>query len=165
MYTKNLFTALVSLLLLCGTGHALQAQSTLQEEAQMIEQIFGKAKKALVEQYMDFAPGEADAFWPVYEEYAEKSRELTAERIRVLDRYAQNYGSFSNEDADAMVKSVLGNQKATAKLQQKLYKKLSKAINPVRAAQFLQMERYLQSSIWQSINEEIPFIGELDGGK
>jgi len=165
MYLKNFPTVLALLFFTAWTGNVLWAQTTLQEEAQIIEEVFGKAKKSLVEQYMDFAPGEADAFWPVYEEYATKSRELTAERIRVLERYAQNYGSFSNEDADAMVKSVLNNQKATAKLQKKLYKKMSKAINPVRAAQFLQMERYLQSSVWQSINEEIPFIGQLDGGR
>ncbi len=137
------------------------AQTTLQDEAKMIEEIWGKEKKALVEQYMEFAPGEAEAFWPVYDEYTGKSRELVAERIRVLNHYAKNYGSFSSDDADAMVKSVLNNQKATAKLQQKMYNKLKKAINPVRAAQYLQMERYMQSSIWQAINDNIPFIGEM----
>ncbi len=141
---------------------SLIAQTTIKEEADLIKEIWGKEKKALVDAYMEFSPAEADAFWPVYEEYSQKSRELTAERIRVLNHYGNNYGKFTGEDADLMVKTVLDNQAAVAKLQKKYYKKFKKAVDPVRAAQFLQMERYLQSSVWQAINNNIPFIGELE---
>ncbi len=141
---------------------SLAAQTTVKEEADLIKEIWGKEKKALVDAYMEFSPAEADAFWPVYEEYSQKSRELTAERIRVLNHYGNNYGKFTGEDADLMVKTVLDNQAAVAKLQKKYYKKFKKAVDPVRAAQFLQMERYLQSSVWQAINNNIPFIGELE---
>jgi len=164
MLSKNPITCLLALTALVVASPLLQAQ-TIQDEAQLIEEIWGKGKKALVDYYMEFSEQEASGFWPVYEEYAAKNRELVAERIRVLNFYAENYGNFSAEDADAMVNTVLDNQKAVAKLQKKYYKKMKKAIDPVRAAQFLQMERYLQASVWQAINEEIPFIGELEKGR
>jgi len=161
-HSRSIFRPALLFLGLFLLTTSLIAQTTIKEEAKMIKQIWGKEKKTLVDAYMDFSPAEADAFWPMYEEYSQKSRELTAERIRVLNHYGNNYGKFTGEDADLMVKTVLNNQASMAKLQKKYYKKFKKAIDPVRAAQFLQMERYLQSSVWQAVNNNIPFIGELE---
>ena len=152
----------LAFLFIAGLSLPAFGQKGLKEEAEMINQIFGKEKKALVEQYMKFSTAESAAFWPVFDEYSAKSRELAAEKVRVLNHYAENYGKFTTADADLMVKTILDNDASMAKLQKKYYGKLKKAIDPVRAAQFLQMERYLQSSVWQAVTTNIPFIGELN---
>ena len=39
---------------------------------------------------------------------------------------------------------------------------MSKAVSPVRAAQFMQLENYLLTAIQMDIQDNIPFIGDLN---
>jgi len=50
---------------------------------------------------------------------------------------------------------------AFKKLQMTYYKKMSKKIGEVKAAQFYQFEAYINNVINLSIQESIPFVGEL----
>jgi len=52
-----------------------------------------------------------------------------------------------------------------AKLQQKTFKKLSKEISPLRAAQFTQLESFIENTIRAEILDAIPLIGEFDTKK
>lgn len=42
---------------------------------------------------------------------------------------------------------------------------MSKAVSPLKATQFMQTEIYLQTQLRAVIQDEIPFIGELDKTK
>lgn len=61
-----------------------------------------------------------------------------------------------------MVKEEATITLAFKKLQKTYYKKMSKSIGEVKAAQFYQFENYLNNVINLAIQENIPFVGELD---
>jgi hypothetical protein len=50
-------------------------------------------------------------------------------------------------------------------LQKNTYGKMSKSVSALKATQFMQTEIYLQTQLRAVIQDEIPFIGELDKTK
>jgi len=131
-------------------------------EAEMLQELWGMAKKEIVSQYMEFSASESAAFWPVYEEYTAKRQVLANDRIKILGDYARNYTNLTDDKAAELTKVTLMNDIKLDKLQKKYYKKMKKAISPLRASQFLQLERYLNTAIRSELQEVIPFIGELE---
>lgn len=139
-------------------AYAQQADS----EVAMLQKYWGQGKKALIERYMQFSDSESAAFWPVYNAYMEKRQSLGNDRIKLIGDYARNYGNLTDDKAAELTQTLLTNDLKLVKLEKKFYKKFKKALSPLRASQFLQMERYLNTSIRNELQEAIPFIGELD---
>lgn len=131
-------------------------------EAALLQKYWGKGKKALVKQYMEFSDAESAAFWPVYDAYMEKRQALGNDRIKIIGDYARNYTNLTDDKAAELTQTLLTNDLKLTKLEKKYYKKFKKALSPLRASQFLQMERYLNTAIRSELQEAIPFIGELD---
>jgi hypothetical protein len=57
---------------------------------------------------------------------------------------------------------AIDNNIALQKLLQKTFKSMSKVIPPVKAAQFIQLENYFMVTLQMEIQEDLPFIGELE---
>jgi hypothetical protein len=137
------------------------AQSS-QSEVQLIRNLWGNAKEELVRQYMDLNPEEADKFWPVYEAYTSDRGKLGTERIAIIEDYARNYTTLTDSKIDKLTQRLFKNELQLDKLQQKYYGKMKKALSPMRASQFMQLEKYLQTMIRYELQNNLPFIGELD---
>jgi hypothetical protein len=54
---------------------------------------------------------------------------------------------------------------AITRLQKTYYAKFSTAVTPMRAGQYMQVEYYLQTMVKAMIQDEIPFVGQLDKSK
>jgi hypothetical protein len=76
--------------------------------------------------------------------------------------YASNYANLTDAKATELVKASMANQMTFTKLQQSTFGKLTKVMGAKRAAQFTQLESYLETVIRLSIADEVPFINELD---
>jgi hypothetical protein len=59
----------------------------------------------------------------------------------------------------------LANSAAFNKLQDKTFKKISKELSPIRAAQFFQIETFLESIVRARIAGEIPLIESIEPKK
>lgn len=153
---------ILPLLLLNFCAVKMQAQNTENDEIKVIQAIWGMEKKAIVTEYMKFTDAEAAVFWPIYEQYQTEYQTLGKERITLISEYVNNLSSLTNEKVDEIMQGVLKNNVSVDKLQTKYYKKIKKEISPIRAAQFMQLEYYLQTMIRAEIQNNIPFIGELN---
>lgn len=142
---------------------ALKAQNApTPDEIQLIQSAYGMEKRAIVEQYMKVSDGEKDAFWKLYEEYEVSRKAYGQKRVKNIVDYANNYATLTDEKAAELAKASLANQMEFTKLQQSTFAKMSKAMTAKRAAQFMQLESYLETIIRLKISDGIPFIGELD---
>ncbi|MDI1353798.1 MAG: hypothetical protein PSX36_02685 [bacterium] len=74
----------------------------------------------------------------------------------------KNLSSLSNEKADELITKVLKNNVETDKLMDRYYVKMKKAITPLRAGSYMQLEFYILTMIRAEIQSNIPMIGELD---
>ncbi len=129
------------------------------EDIDLIQSIYGKSKKEIV---AGFINPTNDAFWVVYDEYETKRKELGQKRISLLENYAANYGSMDDAATDSLIKEMTGLGLKNDKLIDTYYGKMKKAAGVKAAAQFVQIEIYLLSSVRVKIMENIPFIGEID---
>src|SRR5688500_20206939 len=69
---------------------SLFAQSN-KEDIDLIQSIFGKEKKELVQLYMTIPEAQASKFWALYDLYEDERKKLGRERIKLIEDYATNY--------------------------------------------------------------------------
>ena len=155
----------VACILVLIPGQHVFAQNNAEEEMQLIRDQWGVDKKQLIMDYMKFTDAESKAFWPVYDAYMKQHRLLMDSRIALIKNYAKNYEKLTNAKATELTNKVLDNDMAISKLQKDYYAKFSKAVSPLRASQYMQVEYYLQTTVKSMIQDEIPFIGQLDKAK
>jgi len=139
----------------------LQAQPTI-DEINLLQSAYGMEKRAIVEGTMKLTEAESAGFWKVYEEYEASRKEYGKKRVAIIVDYAKSYDGMTDEKASELVKASLSNQMTLNKLQQSTFTKLAKVVGAKRAAQFTQVESYLETVIRLKISDEIPFIGELE---
>ena len=140
-------------------GQIMNAQS-YKEETDLFQSMFGIQKKEIVANFLQLESN--NAFWPLYDEYETKRKELGLERLEALSDYAVNYDKMDNMGYDATIKKMIKMRDQNDKLIDSYYKKIKKASGAKVAGQFFQIEAYIQSAIRTTILQEIPFIGELE---
>ena len=133
-----------------------------QGDIKIVQQYFGTEKAALVKDYMDLTPGQDSVFWKDYNTYEAARQELGQRRIMLVDKYFKDVTSLNAENATDLVKEANAIDVAFKKLQLQYYKKMSKTVGEVKAAQFYQLEGYLNNIINLGIQENIPFVGEIE---
>lgn len=149
------------ILLVAGSFAASYAQLS-QDDVALFQSIYGKEKRDVVQQYMKLSEAESAAFWTLYDEYEAARKEIGKKRIQLLEVYAKNYNTLTDETADNLMTDVLAQTEAMTKLQMKYYAKMKKVITPLKAAQFIQLESYMDNAAKVELAENIPFLGEID---
>lgn len=155
---KNLIALLTVLFLGAQIG---SAQSNV-EEIDFIQSIMGAEKKEVMSQFVDLQGPAADAFWNLYDEYEIKRKSLGKERIDLIKQYAEEYNGITSEQTDALMSKAIKLRNSNNKLLDSFYKKIKKAAGSKAAAQFHQLESYIQAAVRTEIFSNIPLIGELD---
>jgi hypothetical protein len=130
------------------------------EEVDLIQAAFGMEKKAVVSNFVHPTDLQKDAFWQLYDEYEVARKENGKKRIQLLEQYALQYNTMTDEQAEVWMKDVLKLSAATDKLIVTYYNKIKKVTSPIVATQFYQIEGYILTSIRMEILEGVPFLGE-----
>ena len=138
----------------------LSYSKTNTEEIDLYQAAFGMEKKAMVENFVKLNDLQKDVFWPLYDEYEADRKENGKTRIQLLEQYAEQYNTMTDEQADAWTTEAIKLSVATDKLIATYYDKVKKATSPVVATQFYQIEVYVLTAIRMEILEGIPFVGE-----
>ncbi|ATL48346.1 hypothetical protein COR50_14885 [Chitinophaga caeni] len=101
------------------------------------------------------------AFWKVYDKYENSRKGIINNRLNILKDYADEYKTLNDAEAINLANRAIKNKLAAEKLNKKYLKRFSKAIGGKGAAKFMQLENYIQTVISSSIQEQLPFIDEL----
>jgi Spy/CpxP family protein refolding chaperone len=140
---------------------ATQAQSNT-DEVSLIQSAYGMGKQQLINDFMKIPEAQSAEFWKIYDEYEVARKEIGKKRAENIMLYADSYLSLTNDAANKLIKNSLAINNASTKLWNKTYSKMSKAITPVKAAQFIQIEMYLENMVRSELASQIPVIGEFD---
>jgi len=143
---------------------SLFAQSN-KEDIDLIQSIFGKEKKELVQQYMTIPEAQASKFWTLYDAYEDERKKLGRERIKLIEDYATNYEKLDSKKASDITTKKMAWVNKYTKFQQTYFTKFSAIIGGLQASKFIQLEDYIENCIRLAIQEQIPFVGELDKTK
>lgn len=139
------------------------AQST--DDVILVQSLYGKSKGDIIKDYLNLAEPQATAFQAVYDDYEAERKALGQKKMQIINDYAINYDKITDEKADELAKNNLKNNVDFEKLLSKAYGKAKKAVGPINAAKFIQLEQYFQTTIRSAVQDEIPFIGELEKTK
>jgi len=150
-------TLVIALLTIFTT---ISFSQTNTEEIDFYQSIFGMEKKQAVTAFLQLE--ENDPFWNMYDEYEKERKELGKKRIEILNNYAANYLTLTDEKASELIKQSISQRKKIDKLIVTYYKKVKKSNGAKVAAQFYQLENYILVAIRMTIMEKVPFIGEFD---
>ena len=131
-------------------------------DIQIVQKYFGVEKAALLKQYMAFTPKQDSAFWPVYNKYENERLALGSQRIALIDAYLKNVKDITEAQATEMVDKGVALEIKFKSLQKKYFSEMAKKIGPVKAAQFYQFENYINNVINLNIQENIPFVGDME---
>lgn len=143
------------------TAFRFAAAQTLKDEIQIIQGLYGMEKQKAVEEAMNLSASEASVFWPLYEKYETERKKLGAERLTIIADYASNYVGLTDQKAGELAERIFRNDLAFDKLHRKHFNVFKKSVGALKAAQFMQIESYLQNSIRVAIANQLPFIGEI----
>ena len=140
------------------------AQSN-KEDIDILQSIFGKQKKELVQAYMTIPDDKKDGFWTLYDQYENERKALGRERIALIEAYAKDYATLDDKKASELMNRKMKMTGDYTKLQKKYYDLMAKQIGGLQASKFIQLEDYLENNIRLFIQDQIPFIDELDKTK
>jgi len=139
------------------SGFISMAQD-FKDELEVIQSVWGKNKKALTQDFLQLSPEQAAAFGPVYDGYLEARKKITQVRGEAMEAFAAKNAQLDDATAKDMVTKLMKNNSNLASLQSKTFKKLSKVLSPAKAAQWWQLESYIDAEIRAAILGELPLL-------
>jgi hypothetical protein len=128
---------------------------------QVLRSDFNSAKVDVVNKIMKLSEDDAKKFWPLYREYENELGKLAVSRTELIAAFvkAHNDGTFDNAKAKVMADAWFKGQRARLDLLEKYHGKIEKALSPVQAGQFLQIENQIGLFIDVTIASEMPLVG------
>jgi hypothetical protein len=150
---KKLLLSVIVLL----SSFAVYAQN-VDDEIEILKSDIKSNRKAIIIESMNFTEAESAAFWPIYNKFEFELEKLSANRIKNIKDYADNYEKMTGEKANELIKNAFKFQKDRLSLNESYYKKYAKVLPPTTAAKYMQLENEIQTLIDLQIASELPLI-------
>ena len=113
-------------------------------------------KKLIVAENMQLSDAEGKTFWPVYNAYQEEKSKLADRRRQVIQDYAANFQSLSDEVAKDLVDRSLAIKQDDVKLMAAYLPKFRQAVGDKKAARFYQIESKIDAIVNFELAANIP---------
>ena len=139
-----LFAASVMALVAVASPIVSQAQSTFDDTQQLIAQI-QTDKRTIVLKAMALDDTQMTAFTPLYDDYQAKRKELMQRGVELVDAYASNYASMTDDAAKKLLKDWFKLTDDETKLVKDTSKKMGKVLPAAKVVRFVQIENKLNT--------------------
>lgn len=112
-------------------------------------------------QAMKLTYAEADKFWPIYREYEKDLAAVGDRKLALIRDFLAHHkaGTLTDQNSKEMAVQWLQNAQDRLDLWKKYHQRISEALSPIRAAQFLQVENQMAIFVDLSIASEMPLVG------
>ncbi len=115
-------------------------------------------KVAIMTEAMEFTEEQAEKFWPIYREFQFEMGKIGDERVALIKDFATNYENMTDDVAKELGQRWFEQQEDQLKLVHEYYEEVAKALGPVVAARFAQVENRLQMMLNLQLAAELPLI-------
>jgi len=156
--TKALVLVLTLTIFLAGVAMPALAEEKPADNMQILQEKIKADKKLLVSENMQLTEKEAKAFWPVYDSYQKDVGKLNERLIKLIDEYAQNYETMTDQTAQSLTNKYLALESERVKLLQSYVPKISKAVGSKKAARYLQLENKISAVVKFELAANIPLV-------
>ncbi len=125
-------------------------------------------KVAILTATMELTSDEAAAFWPRYREYDVALNAVWDQRLGVIEDYAANYETMTDEIARDLIERAFAVAEAQLAVEREYFEKIAEVLPVTKAARFAQVENRLNHMISLQIASQLPLVtaGEMkeEGG-
>ncbi len=156
--------SLIFLLIVAAAAIAAYAQQTTPAPAnqetylELLKSDLKTQKVAVITEAMAMTDAQSAIFWPIYRKYDAELTVLNDTRLAVIKDYAANFETMTPAKADELTNKTFAFFESRLKLQKTSYKEFSKALGPVLAAKFMQIERSINTVFDFQIMSQIPLV-------
>jgi hypothetical protein len=148
-YTARILSVI---LLLCNLSLALNAQERKGRE-EHIEK-FRSMKIAFFTERLELTPGEAEIFWPAYNEHEKKMREFSRHRHFRPRNIEERLEIMTDQEAENMVDEMMEARKKEVQLEAAFHEDLKKILPPKKVVKFYNTEIQFREYMLRRIRDE-----------
>ena len=116
------------------------------------------ARVELLTEAINTTEGQAELFWPIFEEYDKKLTKLGDRRVALVERYFETLEAGSIDDLSEVMKQWFEIQHDRLELRKHYYHEVHKAVGVEIAASFTQFETVVWMMIDIQIAAELPLV-------
>jgi len=128
----------------------------------IVQSLFGRNKRLIIEGHMQLDDKEKKSFWRIYDQYEEKRKAIEKDGFILLKEYADNYQTMDDAEARKLVVNFMNSMNDYNTLHKVYFRKMEKVIGSLKAATFIQLETFIQTTLQANLQSQVPVIGELE---
>ncbi|MBP1731294.1 MAG: hypothetical protein H6Q55_1723 [Deltaproteobacteria bacterium] len=136
----------------------LLAQDKPADDMQIVREKVKADKKLFVSEGMGLTESEAKAFWPVYDAYQADLGKLFDRSVKLIEDYAKNYQTMSNETAKKLVDEMVAIEGSRQNLRTSYLPKFRKALPEKKVARYYQLENKVHAVVAYELATKIPLV-------
>ena len=115
-------------------------------------------KRAFVASTLNLTDAEAKRFWPIYDAYQANLQMTSREHVLALEGYLFRDKPMTNLAAKNLAKEMIQIDDAELKARRTLRNKVMRALPPIKAARYLQLEEKIQAARDYDVASTVPLI-------
>ena len=132
--------------------------SPIDQDIDLLRKDIRSQKKQIIAANVQLTDAEAQAFWPVYDQYTADLVKTNNDKYALIKEYAQSYDTMTDAQADDWTKRVLQLDANVAALRLKYLPAFRKVLSPKKTALYEQVERKTQMLIDVQLALQIPLV-------
>ncbi len=168
MIKKSVATAaFAGLVLMVGnpaSAQALQETAAVtsdrgsSDDVKLFRRDLRSLKKQVIAANIELTDSEAQQFWPIYDRYAAEMVTIMDKKFELLEDYAQNYDSLTDEEADTYIQGRAAVEESILQLRLKYIPLFRKVLSAKAAALFVQMDWRISLVMDLRLASRVPII-------
>ena len=147
------------ILLLLGLFVSANAQTKYFEtDIQGIRKDIRDVAKEIVAENMDLTPEQAQVFWPLYDEYQSKIKELGDKEVEITEQYLLNYMLMEEDIAKNLLSDVMKLNEEKLSIKNEYLNKMANVLPAKVVGKFYQIDRRIDLLIDAEKASRIPIL-------
>jgi hypothetical protein len=137
---------------------ALLAQDKPADNMQLMIEKLKADKKLLIAENMGMTEAEAQAFWPVYDEYQKSIGDINQKIGKMVERYAQSYGKMTDPEAKSLIDEYMKLEGDYLKMRESYLPKFRKVLPDIKVTRYYQIENKIRAAFNYELAAQIPLM-------
>jgi len=155
---KKITVAGVCLIMVAMMYSFVAAQEKPSDDMQILIKEIKADKKLLVAENMQLTEAEAKKFWPIYDQYQDELFILRVRSLKLIQNYAENYESMTNEMAKKLLDEYLTIERLRQKVREAYLPKFRKVLPEIKVARYYQIENKIGAVVNYQLATQIPLL-------
>ena len=148
-YTTRILTLII---MLCNLTGALNAQEGKGREEQ--REKFRSMKIAYFTEELELSSEEAEKFWPLYNDFEKKKREVSQYRHRRPRNMDEQLANMTDQEAEKMADDMIESRKKEVELEEVFHGDLKKIFSPKKVMKYYITEHRFREYMLRKIRDE-----------